>query len=129
MAAKGHYKKIDFDQLDRLIQIGCTGEECASFFRIDYDTLNSITKREKNISFSEYVKKGNADFKVSLRRAQIRTALGSEVKDDKGKVVHRIAPSPVMQIWLGKQHLGQREIIENTVIEKPFVIELDSNED
>ena len=109
-------KTIDFEALNRLLNIGCTGEECASVLNIDYDTLNAICKREKEINFSEYIKKGNYDFKISLRRLQYRSAQGiiKTDKDDNTKMNIIIPPSVTMQIWLGKQFLNQSDKQEIT---------------
>ena len=47
-------KEIDWNDFDKLCAIQCTGEEIAAFFEIDYDTLNTICKREKGKGFSDY---------------------------------------------------------------------------
>lgn len=98
-------KNIDYDELDKLIGIGCTGEECAHFFNIDYDTLNARVKEKYGQSFSEYHDYKASKFKVSLRRMQVRSAMGE--KDEKGKYV--LYPNVNMQVWLGKQYLGQAD--------------------
>ena len=98
-------KNIDYDELDRLLAIGCTGEECASFFNIDYDTLNARIKDKYHQSFSEYHAYRTASYKVSLRRMQTRSAMGE--KNEKGKYI--LFPNVNMQIWLGKQFLGQSD--------------------
>lgn len=117
---------IDYDTIDKLIRIGCTGEEVAAFLEVDYDTLNAHLKKEKGQSFSEYVRKGNSEFKISLRRAQFRSAMGvtrREVRDGREVEIQQIQPNVVMQIWLGKQFLGQSEKQDNFNHEVPFVIE------
>ena len=98
-------KTINFLELDKLLTIGCIGEECAGFFDIDYDTLNAIVKREKGVGFSDYQKKGSATFRISLRRLQYRSVYGE--KDKAGDYI--VKPSVIMQIFLGKQYLGQRD--------------------
>ena len=80
-------KEIDPAIVYELAQIQCTLEEIASVCDCD---IKTITNR-----FSKEVDKGREDGKKSLRRAQWHKA----VKD--GNVV--------MQIWLGKQYLGQRD--------------------
>ncbi len=87
-------KTIDWKQLDSLIGIQCTGEECAAVLDIDYDTLNAIIKREKKLAgFSEYFKLKRGRGKASLRRRQFKMAENN----------------PTMAIWLGKQYLGQAD--------------------
>ena len=103
-------KTINFLELDKLLTIGCIGEECAGFFDIDYDTLNAIVKREKGVGFSDYQKKGSATFRISLRRLQYRSVYGE--KDKAGNYI--VKPSVVMQIFLGKQYLGQSDKLEQT---------------
>ena len=122
-------KTIDFSELDKLIKIGCVGEECAYFFGIDYDTLNAICKREKGIGFSEYYKKGNSDFKISLRRLQYRSAFGvakyKEVINRNNEIEQVqtgwiLKPSDAMQIFLGKQYLGQADKFKSTLKDMTF---------
>ena len=103
-------KTINFLELDKLLTIGAIGEECAGFFDIDYDTLNAIVKREKGVGFSDYQKKGSATFRISLRRLQYRSVYGE--KDKAGDYI--VKPSVVMQIFLGKQYLGQSDKLEQT---------------
>jgi len=103
-------KTISFSELDKLLTMGAIGEECAGFFDIDYDTLNAIVKREKGVGFSDYQKKGSATFRISLRRLQYRSVYGE--KDKAGDYI--VKPSVVMQIFLGKQYLGQSDKLEQT---------------
>lgn len=87
-------KEIDYDQLAELCKLQCTLEEVAGFFHCDMDTINNWCKRNYDCTFSEIYKKESQEGKISLRRAQIKTAM-------KG--------NPTMQVWLGKQYLGQKE--------------------
>lgn len=77
---------IDPDQVFKLAQLGCKTKEIADYFGVTDDTINN--------RFSEELIKGRSELKMSLRRWQIANA-------QKGNVV--------MQIWLGKQMLGQQE--------------------
>ena len=94
-------KQIDFEMLDNLIGIFCTGEECASVLGVDYDTLNSKIKKKYKMGFSEFFKKKNNVGKAALRRRQFELS--------KNNVA--------MAIWLGKQYLDQceRTEIEQTI--------------
>ena len=87
--------EIDYPKLEAMCALMCTGEECASVLGIDYDTLNNALARDGHVGFSDFLKKHSAKAKMSLRRAQFRAAI-----EDK---------NITMQIWLGKQYLGQRE--------------------
>lgn len=93
MAAK---KLIDFDLLDDLCALQCTGEECAAIFKIDYDTLNARVKEETGLSFSDYFKQKRVAGKVSLRRSQFLLAKSN----------------PAMAIFLGKNILDQTDKTE-----------------
>lgn len=79
-------KEIDEEQVERLARLHCTNAEIATVFDCSPDTIER--------RFAGSVAKGRAEGKITLRRAQFRAAL-------KGNVT--------MQIWLGKQLLGQKE--------------------
>lgn len=78
--------EITADEVFKLAELGCKTTEIADYFGCSEDT---ITRR-----FAEELTKGRTTLKKSLRRWQIDSA-------KKGNVV--------MQIWLGKQMLGQVE--------------------
>ena len=86
-----------YDELKKLVSLHCTGEECAAFFDMDYDTLNRILKDDGHGGFSDYYKKNSSFGKMSLRRSQWKAAESGNVS---------------MLIWLGKQMLGQRDKTE-----------------
>ena len=104
-------KPIDYNQLQKLCAIQCTGEECASLLECSYEHLNNQLKKDGHGGFLDYFKKHSATGKASLRRRQYKAAV------EDGNVP--------MMIWLGKQYLGQKEpekateqIIETKPIEK-----------
>jgi len=118
-------KEIDWNTIDELLRINATAEEIAAYLKVDQDTLTNHCKKEKGVLFSEYIKNGRSDYKVSLRRAQTRKALGyweesevpildSEGRPTKRKRIERkyIPPSDTLLIWLGKQDLGQSDKTE-----------------
>ena len=82
---------IDTKQLSKLAKLGCTNKEMGDFFGCSADLLEK--------SYSEFLTKGRAEQKLRLRQLQWKSA-------EKGNIV--------MQIWLGKQILGQSE---NTITE------------
>ena len=94
------YAEINWDTVENLCAIHCTGEEIAAILKIDYDTLNAAIEREFNSSFSDYFKKHSAKGKMSLRRKQYEVAQSGSVP---------------MLIWLGKQYLGQSDKVENHI--------------
>jgi len=83
---------IDWLLVDQLCEIQCTGEEIASVLDVDYDTVASACKRNHSKSFSDYMTEKRGNGKASLRRTQWKAA-------EEG--------SATMQIWLGKNILGQ----------------------
>ncbi|MDO8716396.1 MAG: hypothetical protein Q7J73_06265 [Dehalococcoidales bacterium] len=86
-------KYVDFDKLNQLCGMQHTGEECAAIMGIDYDTLNAhIIEAGDESGFSEYYKKHCGSGKASLRRMQWKSAQNGNI---------------TMQIFLGKQYLGQ----------------------
>lgn len=85
---------IDWDKVDSMCKIQCTGEEIASVLDLSYDTLQRACKREKGMSFAEYLPQKALAGKASLRRSQWKLATGG---------------NSTMQIWLGKNMLGQTD--------------------
>jgi hypothetical protein len=85
---------IDWDKVDSMCKIQCTGDEVASVLNLSYDTLQRACKREKGMSFADYLPQKALAGKASLRRTQWKTATGG---------------NPTMQIWLGKNMLGQTD--------------------
>ncbi len=86
--------EIDYKVLDSLCGILCTGEEIAAILCVDYETLNRRLREEGNVGFKEYFKKKSSNGKASLRRKQFKTALDGNT---------------TMLVWLGKQHLDQKD--------------------
>lgn len=80
--------KLNYTLAKELAEIHCTQQEIA-------DVLNVSTKTlQRDEEFCRLYKKGLMEAKQSLRRMQFKSA-------NKGSVV--------MQIWLGKQYLGQSD--------------------
>ena len=80
-----------------LASIGCTDREIARWFDVDENTLR--------YNFSDILEKGREDLKHSLRRAQIKSALGGNA---------------TMLIWLGKNILGQSDNPNETEANQPL---------
>lgn len=103
MRARKDLDEKQWKSVDKMCEIHCTGEEIASVLDMDYDTLNRNCKEQKGMAISEYIKQHQNEGKMSLRRAQWKSAEGGNV---------------TMQIWLGKQWLGQRDQQEVTISER-----------
>lgn len=91
----------EYASVEYMAIIHCTQKEIAGVMGVDEDTLNRLLKvRYGTKSFSEWYEKYSSQGKMSLRRAQYKAAEAGNVS---------------MLIWLGKQYLGQREVVEQTV--------------
>ncbi len=93
---------IDTESIKKLAQLHCTFDEIATFCNVSTKTLQR--------RFVHTIKRGREMGKISLRRAQFEKAIGGNV---------------VMQIWLGKQHLDQRDKSEITSIHEPLPLIID----
>src|SRR4051812_37718358 len=83
---------INTDLVATLASIQCTDEEIAAALRVSVDT---ITRRKQSMpEFAEALSAGKALGRMSLRRMQWQSAKNGSIP---------------MQIWLGKQMLGQRD--------------------
>ena len=79
------------ETIKSLASIQCTDEEIASVLGCSVDLL---TNRNNKEAFTAAKESGQLSGKASLRRMQFKTAE---------------AGNATMQIWLGKQYLGQKE--------------------
>ena len=86
-------KEINYKLAESLASIFCTEEEIASVLDISVRTL------QRDEEFCRVFKKGKETAKSSLRRMQY-------------KLAEKNAP---MAIFLGKQYLGQKDVVENQV--------------
>lgn len=94
--------RIDWDVVDKLLQVHCTGTECASNLGVHAQTLYHACEREKGMGFTDYALKMREKGNTILRAAQANKALVD--KDN------------TLLIWLGKVWLGQTDkiIVENS---------------
>jgi len=88
---------IDTTQVQKLAQLGCTNKEMADFFGCSADLLEK--------SYSEFLLKGRAEQKIRLRQLQWKSAQNGNV---------------TMQIFLGKNMLGQKDRFEENETEEPL---------
>jgi hypothetical protein len=84
---------IDYEKAEKLATIMCTQSEIASVLGV------SLTVLEHDPEFQRIHKKGMEHGKASVRRMQFTSANSGNA---------------TMQIWLGKQYLGQRDKQELT---------------
>ena len=81
---------IDYDVVEKLASIQCTQEEIANFLEVSVRTL------QRDSEFCRIYKKGQENGKMSLRRYQFKLA----------------EKNTSMAIFLGKQYLGQKDVVE-----------------
>lgn len=97
MARTGRPKKVINQKLfENLCGIQCTETEICGVLECSADTLNRWCKRTYKMTFADTYKSKSQVGKSSLRRAQWKLA----------------EKNASMAIWLGKQYLGQRDIVE-----------------
>ena len=89
-------KEIDKNIFEKLCAIQCTKEEICSVLDISQSTLLRWCKTTYKECFETIYKKKSEIGKSSLRRMQFKLA----------------EKYPAMAIFLGKQYLGQRDVVE-----------------
>ena len=102
-------KEISEKLFENLCGIQCTEVEMCAILECSEDTLNRWCKRTYGETFAEIYKKKSAAGKASLRRTQLRLA----------------EKNASMAIFLGKQYLGQKDVIENNINTEPVQVVVD----
>jgi len=97
MARPKKYNITD-KEVFKLASYGCTNTEIADFYGCDESLIRK--------SYSENLTKGRANVKIRLRKLQWQSAENGNV---------------TMQIFLGKNMLGQQDKIEQTELDEPLV--------
>lgn len=88
---------IDWEIVGKLLEADCKVVDIAAQFGINVATLRSRCKRDNNLSFTAFSQQKKAAGDNLLRAKQYQTAMSGNVP---------------MQIWLGKQRLGQSDKTE-----------------
>lgn len=84
--------EFDLEVVRRLAAMHCTYAEIGAFFGCSHDTVQR--RMGSDPDFRAAMEAGKGEGMISLRRLQWRSAKAGSVK---------------MQVWLGKQLLGQRD--------------------
>lgn len=110
---------IDWRKVDRYLQAQCDGAGIAGLLGIHPDTLYKACERDNKVGFTAYSAQKRSEGKELLKAKQFETAMSGNVS---------------MQIWLGKQYLGQRDksetdhnITDNSVTGINYIIPNDPN--
>ena len=110
--AKGQIKqkqdRIDKKQFESLCSIQCTQEEICSVLDICFDTLDEWCQRTYGKHFSKVFAEKRQGGKASLRRKQWNLADNNAT----------------MAIFLGKQYLGQKDVVETQIASNGILTEL-----
>jgi hypothetical protein len=85
---------IDWDKVGRFLQAQCSGSGIAGLLGIHENTLYSRCKTDNGMEFMAFAEQKKCEGKELLKAKQFETAMGGSIP---------------MQIWLGKQYLGQRD--------------------
>ena len=89
---------INKEHFEGMCKIQCTKDEMCGIFNVHEETLTKWCHQEYSMGFSDIYKKLSSTGKMSLRRQQFKSAENGNV---------------TMQIWLGKQWLGQTDKVES----------------
>lgn len=100
--------EIDKQNFEKLCSMQCTLDEIAGFFNCSPDTIENFCKRTYETTFSDIYKSFSAKGKISLRRNQFKIA----------------EKNATMAIFLGKQYLGQKDVVENQITNNGILDEL-----
>ena len=126
---KAAFKPINWKTVNGLIGIGATMEEIGHVLEVSPETIRVRCLEEQKEPFLDYYKKHNSGFKLRLRRLQIHSAEGEKSvrevvkKNADGTIVkweeeyYLRLPSIPIQIWLGKNFLGQADKMESRLVE------------
>ena len=99
-------KEFDWKVLDSILQFGANLIDCSELLDVSDDTIQRKIKSEHGCTFSEYRTKKMGRMRVKLLQKQYEMAQNGNV---------------ALLIWLGKQHLGQKDKIEQEVKEVDLV--------
>jgi len=89
--------EIGVEDWEKLHAMHCSVEEIAGLYSVSTRTIET---RLKQRTYAEAAMRGRAKGKISLRRRQRQSAEEGDVR---------------MLIWLGKQMLGQKEVVSNEI--------------
>ncbi len=102
-------KVIDWDRIDNFFICGASISQCAAGIGCSVATLERRCRSEKNAEIAQYHQEKREKGNLAIHQAQFEKAIKEK--------------NPTMLIWLGKQRLGQKEIIDEKItkdIEKKF---------
>ena len=90
---------LDWEQIGKLLEAGCKTVDIAAQFGVNRSTLYKRCRIDNKVTFSAFSQQKGARGDNLLRAAQFKKAMDGNT---------------TMQIWLGKQRLGQADKQEIT---------------
>ncbi len=112
---------VPWEEVQHFASIHATADEIAGALGIARKTLFVHCLEENGCALGEYLDRYASPRKIALRRLQFETANGGQVAVAK-TITHKdgsvekqetyLPPNPALQIWLGKQYLGQVDKVE-----------------
>lgn len=102
--------EIDQKQFENLCGLWCTEQEIADWFGCSPDTIDRWSKRTYGVGFAEAYKKHSIKGKITLRRNQLRLS----------------EKNAGMAIFLGKNYLGQKDVIQQEEYTEEIMNTLDT---
>lgn len=90
---------LDWDKIGKLLEANCKTSDIAAQFGCNVQTIHRRCKSDLGISFVGFSQQKRSSGDNLLRAAQFSAAMNGNT---------------TMQIWLGKQRLGQRDKFEHT---------------
>ena len=97
---------IDWAEVDKYLQAGCSGAQVVAVIGVSADTLYRRCQAERGASFSAILQEKSAKGDAFIRLKQFSLAM----QGDKG-----------LLIWLGKQRLGQKDRSEEILNQIPSI--------
>lgn len=96
MLKRGQPKiEVNLDDFIKLCEMQCTRNEMTSFFDCEGSALDSWIKEHFNCNYTEIFERFRGKGLLSLRRSQFQLS----------------ERNVIMAIWLGKQYLGQKDVM------------------
>jgi AraC-like DNA-binding protein len=90
-----------FEQVVALARLHCTRADVAQVLGMSVSTLHRRLVERGHAGFDSLYQQGAAEARVRLRALQYQSALNGDVR---------------MLIWLGKQWLGQKDVVEERLV-------------
>lgn len=103
-------KELDWKLLDSILQFGARLIDCSEMCNMSDDSIQKRIKEEHGCTFSEYRNRKMSKMRMKLLQKQFDVAMSGNV---------------ALLIWLGKQHLDQKDKAETTLDVSTIKIDID----